>query len=210
MLDNGAYEGVETSPQELAHWINELEPAVYVLPDKPGSAAGTVRRGVEFLHRYGGKLPVASEPMWVVHAMDGKLDDFIDMYITGVNTCKWIGFSRLTRAYGLDVSWRRRGWFARRLQEEGVWRQDVAHHALGMLDGKVEELMLLVRHGFMSCDSSSPVWRGLHGFDMLDRRWPNWDFNPLATMEGDVQLAESNLTAVLAACQTAEVAVNEG
>lgn len=97
--------------------------------------------------------------------------------------------------------------FARVLQSHKLWRPELKHHALGMLDGRVSELPELAALGFEGCDSSAPLWRGLLGYGMADE-WPNYAYDPEAGQfaANGMQLAESNLQLVLSACQ-AEVTV---
>jgi len=195
ILDNGAYEESAIHFSELARWVTELRPSVVVLPDVPGNFEKTIQRSHNYLDSFG--LPHGTEGMMVLHAKDGALAHFEVAY----NLCpvKWIGFSRLTKRYSGDPGYLRRVHFAKWLKEQSVWRSDLTHHALGMLNGEVAELRHLALAGFHSCDSSAPIWRGLHGYTLTDTDWPNFEFDP--TGIGDPELlAEVNLTQVLEAC----------
>lgn len=143
--------------------------------------------------------------MTVVHATPGDLGQFVKAYLKATSIGKWVGFSRLTPRYGLkgEVAKLRRVQLANYLKTIGQWRWRHKHHALGMLDGDVEELTLLNNAGFRSCDSSAPIWRGLCGFRLGDKTWPDFKFE----LEGgyqqppvNVAVASQNLARVVTAC----------
>jgi hypothetical protein len=197
ILDNGAYEGQQMQPAMLNKWVRRLKPSVVVLPDKPHDLLRTVQYSMQYLEEFG--LPYGTEAMMVLHAEDGRLAHFETAY----NLCptKWIGFSRLTRCYSTELKWPwHRAQFAKWLQDHSIWRSSLFHHALGMLNGNVEELKLLSSTGFDSCDSSAPVWRGLLGYSMQDN-WPNYEFQPFISDEvNNWTQADINLNEVLQAC----------
>ena len=198
ILDNGAYEGVQTAPFKLNQWVRELRPAVVVLPDAPGRLAQTLFKAEDYLSRFG--LPTGTEGMTVLHAPDGKLEQFIMAY-TLVQT-KWVGFSRLTKAYSDTMKWPyHRCTFAVHLRACNYWRPELEHHALGMLNGNLHELRSLNQLGFHSCDSSAPIWRGLHGYEVNDSDWPNYELTPLVAPEvSNWEMADRNLKTVIEAC----------
>jgi hypothetical protein len=195
ILDNGAYEQRLTSSDRLNFWVRNLKPSVMVLPDVPGDFVKTLRHSWDYLDKYG--LPKGTEGMMVLQAEDSKLRQFEVAY----ETCpvKWVGFSRLTKSYNPWMVWpQQRDGFATHLRQEGMWRSELKHHALGMLSGLVEELANL--KGFESCDSSAPIWRGLLGYSMTDK-WPNYEFQVEAGPEAsNWEMAEKNLSEVMEAC----------
>jgi hypothetical protein len=95
------------------------------------------------------------------------------------------------------------------LHKMGWWSDAVEHHAFGMNAGSLAELPQLNTLGIYSCDSSAPVWRGLHGCDIESKTWEDHPFNPHWTDAGydprhvaDLRkLAETNLEEVHTACQ---------
>lgn len=195
ILDNGAYEGNQIGGALLAKWTNQLRPSVVVLPDKPGDFVQTIHNSINFLNCF--FLPSHTEAMTVLHAPDGDLKAFEVAY-ANVQT-GWVGFSRLTKRYAWGTSTRRE-FFAHHLQDTKQWRPELVHHALGMLDGEVKELPGLTKAGFHSCDSSAPIWRGLHGYSLTDK-WLKYEFQPNASDEVcNWTQAEANLTEVLKAC----------
>jgi len=202
ILDNGAYEDTPMPMTQLNYWTLELKPSVLVLPDVPGKCLNTLVAAGSYLRDFG--LPHGTEGMMVLHAQDGKLEHFIAAY--ELCPVEWVGFSRLTKSFdaelSAEVTWHdQRVAFANILRERGLWRRELKHHALGMLSGDVTELTKLSYVGFHSCDSSAPVWRGLHGYSTNDPTWPNYAFEPLAPPEANnFDLAEQNLAVVLSAC----------
>lgn len=179
ILDNGAYEGTQVRDIELATWATRLRPSVVVLPDCPHNAHDTLRRSLNYLDKYG----MPNEAMMVLHA--SAVRQFEAMY--SLCPTKWIGFSRLTS---------RRAEIARLLKETGQWRQNLLHHALGQQADFAE----LAKMGFESCDSSMPIWRGLHGYSLTDH-WPNYSFTPECAPEvNNLIQAGKNLDFILEEC----------
>jgi len=198
ILDNGAYEGVQMAPELLHRWIMELRPTVAILPDSPGDFRKTLCKSHEFLLRH--TLPRSTQGMTVLHAANGELKQFEVAYEL-VET-EWVGFSRLTKYYEKIVPWPyHRAGFAEHLKVQGMWRSGLKHHALGMLNGCVSELKALAEQGFSSCDSSAPVWRGLHGYTLRDA-WPNYEYQPDMNESFSPQYSQAglNLQVVLEAC----------
>lgn len=199
ILDNGAYEGHKTRPIELATWATRLRPTVVVLPDVPGDALKTYRESMNYLDKFG----VPTEAMLVLQAPDGDTDLFARLY----EDCPvgWVGFPKRTRYYGEgnghlkhpDQRWS----FMQYLKESELYRAELKHHALGMLDGNVAELRYLAANGFTSCDSSAPIWRGLHGYYLSDPNWGKWQFDPECPPDiNNLVRAGKNLDTVLEAC----------
>lgn len=202
IMDNGAYEGATMQDEQLVDLMEMLKPSVTVIPDEPGSFHLSERKCVQFRSLLY-KKSIKANLMKVIHAESGKLHEFLSAYIIASTTCSWVGFSRLTSKY--SSLWPHaigRIKFAQELKMRGYWKQQVKHHALGMLNGDTDELPLLDKAGFHSCDSSAPIWRGIHGYDITDKSWPNYAFEPVAAPEAkDWVTAAGNLERVLKACQ---------
>jgi len=198
ILDNGAYEGVPMQAWRLAALVKELNPTVVVLPDVPGKFAKTLVGVDDYLNRFG--LPKGTAGMTVLHAPDGKRQQFETAY--GMVCTEWVGFSRLTKSYGHGVQWPyHRVSFATYLHASEQWRGELKHHALGMLRGNVQELKALNGVGFHSCDSSAPIWRGMHGYEVDEVDWPDYSMEPLCAPEAaNWEMAERNLAVTLEAC----------
>lgn len=199
ILDNGTYESRRMSPVDLAVWATRLKPTVVVLPDVPGDMLRTYRDSMNYLDKFG--VPV--EAMMVLHAPNGQTPLFEKLY----ENCPvgWVGFSKLTRYYGIDnghLGWPEHRWsFMRHLKRHGMYRQELKHHALGMLNGDVAEMGYLAENGFESCDSSAPIWRGLHGYALEDTSWCKWAFEPECHENvNNLVQAGKNLDQVLEAC----------
>jgi hypothetical protein len=191
ILDNGAYEGESCPPKQLHRITQELKPTVVVLPDRVGSFVGTVADSFSFLDR---GLPTDTDGMLVLHGKN--FDELEKLY--NLNPVGWVGFPRMHRGY---PNWPFHRWMlASKLKPNGVKR-----HALGMLDGDTNELQNLEVQGFYSVDSSAPIWRGLHGYELGDPNWGHIGFYPECTSEcwsaQGLQVAEKNLQRVLEACR---------
>ena len=198
ILDNGAYEGVPIRAAQLSAIVNALRPSVVVLPDEPNDFVKTFRKSFNYLEEH--PLPHGVEGMFVLHAEAGKLEHFELAY--ELAPTKWIGFSRLTKSYSGKFFNDTRAQMLMHLKQRGLYRDDRVHHALGMKDGSLVELQDCKRAGFHSCDSSSPIWRGLNGYLLGDRtNWPNYEMDPEAPFNGvEPHQARENLKAVLEVC----------
>ena len=114
----------------------------------------------------------------------------------------YIGFSRLTKSYGEHC--KTRAGFLSRLRMVGLFDPTCHHHALGMIDGSLSELAKLNLEGFDSCDSSAPVWRGVHGYRLgLDREeWPDFPFKPeVQKINHSYDAVDFNVRRVLEVCR---------
>lgn len=204
-MDNGAYEGEQLDEFDLLEAMHLLSPNVVVLPDDPGNMLSTLRKSESFLNRLQREKYGAVSTMTVVHAIDGHLRGFELCYKLAKEFSDWIGFSRLTKSFGLPNESRldRRSKFVYHLQQKGLWSPSHHHHALGM-NGYVDELRRLSRLGIESVDSSSPVWRGLLGYSFEDK-WPDVPLDmELAGVDRrylHAELAERNLQEVMEACR---------
>lgn len=175
ILDNGAYEKAEVHSVKLMRLATDIGADYMVLPDDPTNWARSIH-----LSRSFPSFPESD--MWVVHT-DGNLKSSVESYMAASTSgAAYIAFSRLTKAYGTEKPgtqrYERRTLFIRHLKDIGIWDERKKHHCLGMADGDVRELPLLVKEGIDSIDSSSPVWRGLHGYNLRDISWPDYEFNP--------------------------------
>lgn len=183
--------------------MKELAPTAVVLPDAPGDFVETRKRGVEFLRELRGhKWANGVETMSVLHAPDGELGVFEMAYKEAAQLSEWVGFSRLTKFYSEQTETASRAGFLAQLKMINYYRPDRHHHALGMRNGSLVELADLTIAGFESCDSSAPIWRGLHGFHLEDSTWPDFPFTPHAhKVVHTYQVVESNIRKTKEACR---------
>lgn len=212
ILDNGAYEEEQLGYKDLIAAIQELHPTYYVLPDDPGDFKSSSMMSLDFLdYIKRNRIRLNSKPLWVVHAEDGDLPNFVNSYELGATNADGVCFSRLTKQYGLkdEVPEMRRVQFIHYLKALKKWRTGRYYHCLGLLAGSLRELPHLAAEEINSVDSSAPVWRGLMGY-MIHQPWPDFPFeirpkqwSSASSEKGErgVLLATSNLKKVQEACQ---------
>jgi hypothetical protein len=215
ILDNGAYENEQLNYKCLTEAIELLLPTYIVLPDDPGDYRSSSMMSldfIEYLKAHNPSILKICKSLWICHAADDDLPNFINSYELGVNNAHGIGLSRLTQRYGLreEVPEMRRVQFIDYLKTLGKYHPSKYVHAFGMLGGSLLELPHLADRGVNSIDSSAPVWRGLMGY-RLSSSWPDFKFqvDPPMWAKAPVEnygcvgeyLATSNLRKVLEACQ---------
>lgn len=171
ILDNGAYEGELMTFDELAQVAFELQPTVLVLPDVLGDAKMT-----KYLHSgfrsywHANMLTYERDSEWRPTFMSvlqgGDIWELIEQY-KNVPDGEWVGFPR-KMAKLVDIG---RYALAARLKQIGLWDNTRRHHALGMVEGSIEELRNVAKEGFHSCDSSHPVWRGIDEKEDFNVDW---------------------------------------
>lgn len=200
ILDNGAYEGIKLDSIALLRWVLKLRPTVVILPDVVGKVDETVVESIRF-KRMLKDAEYRGQTMYVCHT-DGTVLESRRSHLEGlILEADYIGLSRLVPRYTerSEGSFRRTEFIhylrARELHTKAKY------HALGMLDGNLAELPLLKAVGIHSIDSSSPIWRGLHGYSM-HHKWPDYEFDPMRIPDPcNIQVAKDNLSAVLALCK---------
>lgn len=192
ILDNGIYERVAVEDAYLYERIKQFKPDVAVLPDVPGSESESLRRSKEFAD-FLDKQGYKGATMCVVHKCSS------DIYRAAIKIASYIALPRCL-VNGAAMGSRARIHFIAQLKREHVWNSSVSHHALGMLGGNTEELWGLTHQAVTSCDSSAPIWRGLHGYGLLDP-WPDYPFDPFDTKADDWPRAVKNLQEVHDACK---------
>lgn len=204
ILDNGAYEGELMEQPALLKVVMDLAPTVVVLPDCPGNSYRTQKWSAEFRERLKASF-FLGETMQVVHGQDGDLREFTSAYVIASLSNQWVALAKRNH-YGLkrEVEHLRRVQFIRHLKQEGIWRPWVKIHCLGMLDGCLDELPYLNAEGVVSCDSVAPVWRGLCGYRLGEKRCTNvpldMSISPIIDNQDNEYLADENVERVRAAC----------
>lgn len=174
ILDNGAYEGkldLKTYMDDICYY----EPSVAVLPDiYLGDADRSLHLGLGFLEQceQDGRS-FSNEWMFVPQGQPGDIDGFVRCAFEALKDPRvtWIG---IPRCLSTDISDNPLA----RVLFAGSIKKDYPHinlHALGMVKGNVHELYYLQKIGVRSCDSTAPVWRGLHG-KMLFQPWEELAF----------------------------------
>lgn len=198
ILDNGVYEGEEVHPSDLAALGAWLRPTFLVLPDAPNIFKENQERAHHFLSNYGWLWPEDgpdgltgyTRPMKILHGTEWW------HFRKGADTAFWkgvcaLGFSRLTRTFGLETDTRVEA--MRRLRKwSGEYFNLVYLHAFGWVS--LEDLAQAAAEGFRSIDTSAPINRGLHRVLMGDP-WPDYPFNLDMTVQDErrIATAQANL-----------------
>lgn len=201
ILDNGAYEG-ETSLESPGVL---LEPQVVVLPDyllQPWRK--TWHAAIHYLDTYYDKYP-GTEFLYIPQSLPGDLHGFIESYQEAVSDRRitWLGIPR-AMAYAITDNPLARVEFARMVHRD---HPGLKLHAFGMVNGDVHELPYLAQAGVTSIDSSAPVWRGWHGYDI--KRTAAWDmFGKAVDFNHNVKGWEQNHELILANLEACGVNTN--
>lgn len=165
-------------------------PTVVVLPDVLGDFEATVEAANKAFPLL---LQCGHTPnyMAVVQASRGDIWEYIKAY-QWASSQRWVALPRLLGGDRVKL--------IAGLQEAGLWRQHVNHHALGWI-GSLTELRELHRLGVKGIDTGGPTWRGLNGYNLSDK-WPDIPLDFAAnTRELNHTQAESNLQEVLLSCR---------
>ncbi len=191
LLDNNAYEQSYSVADRALHCAIELmNPDYFFLPDVIGDTRETLRRSKRFWEDL--DTGIRKNAIGVVQGNVNKevmycYDTFAD-YLDCIAIPRHLGYRRVA--------------IAAELHDQKRWSERCMHWALGMNAGSISELSLLHELGFMGCDSSAPVWRGLNGY-YLNEKWPDPPFDPFRTDFGKaaIEKAKFNLSEVLQACK---------
>lgn len=182
ILDSGVYEDSAVDNRQLFYWVSKLHPTAVILPDKPHDCRETLKSSLKFAQMMDdANLPTLKYK--VLHA--SKLDDFVQSYIYDSRLFYGVCFSRLTQDYDSEnsIAIMSRPSFITYLKDNDFWNPSAYHHALGMKDGSLEELRELSKLGVNSCDSSAPIWRGLHDSPLSGSSWAfHTPFDPFSTL----------------------------
>lgn len=205
ILDNGAYEGVELSPQKLWDKIRIYEPQVVVLPDfllQPWKK--TWHAAIAFLDRYDHEA-LGFHWLYIPQSLPGDLHGFIESYQEAVSDRRitWLGIPR-AMAYAITDNPLARVEFARMVHRD---HPGLKLHAFGMVNGDIHELPYLAAAGVTSIDSSAPVWRGWNGYEI--ERKAAWDmFGKAVDFNHNVKGWEQNHELILANLEACGVNTN--
>jgi hypothetical protein len=173
LLDNSIFElGTAFDSERYAHWIDELKPTEYIIPDVLEDTLGTMDNALDWKEKYWGKTPKNSKCIGVVQGK--SYEDIVQCYdyldnVIGVDkiaisfdysyyleVCphpnKWMGYA-LGRVQTLT-----------RLLQDGVINTKKPHHLLGCA---LPIEFMFYRQGFEwleSLDTSNPIVHALLGF----------------------------------------------
>ena len=176
IMDNGLFEGVEHTIDDLLSKIELLHPNIFIVPDAWNDSATTLRSAKHWMLNYGNKLKdIDVELMAVCQGKD--MGELITTYQTLVDLgYKHIAFNHSSIAYEneypgempkLKAQMYGRMEFIRRLVEKDIIQKNYYHHLLGC--SLPQEFMAYGDWKFVrSCDTSNPILVGAEGVRYSD------------------------------------------
>jgi hypothetical protein len=171
-MDNGLFEGVEHTTEDLLSKINLIRPNIFIVPDAWNDSTTTLVNAKSWINNYKPNLPEGVELMAVCQGED--MGELITTYQTLLDLgYRHIAFNHSSIAYQhyyLNISEKNplraamygRMEFIRRLVERSIIRKDVYHHLLGC--SLPQEFMSYNDWKFIqSVDTSNPILVGAEG-----------------------------------------------
>lgn len=169
ICDNGLFEGVKHTKEDLFSKINLIRPNVFIVPDEWNDSASTLRNAKEWINEYKPNLPEEVELMAVCQ---GKtMSELVTTYQTLVDLgYKHIAFNHSSIAYQdyypnhkpLFAAMYGRMEFIRKLVQTDTVHKNYYHHLLGC--SLPQEFMCYKDWEFIrSCDTSNPILVGAEG-----------------------------------------------
>jgi hypothetical protein len=169
IMDNGLFEGVEHTTEDLLEKINLVRPNIFIVPDAWNDSTTTIRNAKSWMINYKHILPEEVNLMAVCQGSD--MGELITTYQTLVDLgYTHIAFNHSSIAYqkeyeGLDhlkAAMYGRMEFIRRLVASGTIRKSHYHHLLGC--SLPQEFMSYKDWAFVrSVDTSNPILVGAEG-----------------------------------------------
>lgn len=171
IMDNGLFEGVEHTIEDLLDKINLIRPNIFIVPDAWNDTTTTVRSAKHWMMNYGKKLKELDVDLMAV-CQGQTIGDLVIMYQTltdlGYNH---IAFNHSSIAYEkeyngnmpkLKAQMYGRMDLIKRLNDKGVIRKNHYHHLLGC--SLPQEFMNYKEYNFIkSVDTSNPILVGAEG-----------------------------------------------
>ena len=169
IMDNGLFEGVTHTIEDLYDKIVLFKPNIFIVPDAWNDSATTIRNAKEWMNNYKPELPEEVELMAVCQGE--TIGELIVTYQTLLDLgYKHIAFNHSSIAYqemypenkGLKASMYGRMEFIRQLVSTNTINKNVYHHLLGC--SLPQEFMCYKDWNFIkSCDTSNPILVGAEG-----------------------------------------------
>ena len=169
IMDNGLFEGVLHTTEDLLEKINLVRPDIFIVPDAWNDATVTLRNAKSWMINYKQHLPEGVNLMAVCQGQD--MGELITTYQTLVDLdYTHIAFNHSSIAYqneyeGMDhlkASMYGRMELIRRLVQSGTIRKTLYHHLLGC--SLPQEFMSYGDWKFIkSVDTSNPILVGAEG-----------------------------------------------
>ena len=175
IMDNGLFEGVEHTTEDLLSKIELLQPDIFIVPDAWNDATTTLRNAKSWMINYKAGLPEGVNLMAVCQGQD--MGELITTYQTLVDLgYTHIAFNHSSIAYQkeypsdmlrLKAQMYGRMEFIRRLVQHGTIRKSHYHHLLGC--SLPQEFMAYNGWNFIkSVDTSNPILVGAEGVRYTD------------------------------------------
>jgi hypothetical protein len=169
IMDNGLFEGVVHTTEDLLNKINLFKPNIFIVPDEWNDSAATLRNAKTWMYSYKQHLPEGVELMAVCQG--NTIGELITVYQTLVDIgYKHIAFNHSSAAYrkfypdhkSLFAAMYGRMEFIRQLVQTGTINKNAYHHLLGC--SLPQEFMCYSDWDFIkSCDTSNPILVGAEG-----------------------------------------------
>jgi hypothetical protein len=169
IMDNGLFEGVTHTIEDLFNKITTFRPNIFIVPDEWNDSAATLRNAKEWMNNYKSELPEGVELMAVCQGKD--LHDLTTTYQTLLDLgYRHIAFNHSSIAYqemypenkGLKASMYGRMGFIKHLVQIKTIDKGVYHHLLGC--SLPQEYMVYSDWNFIkSGDTSNPILVGAEG-----------------------------------------------
>lgn len=176
IMDNGLFEGVTHTTEDLLSKIESIKPDIFIVPDAWNDSILTLRNAKHWMINYKKNLPEGVNLMAVCQGKD--MGELITTYQTLVDLgYKHIAFNHSSIAYEeeyksnslpkLKSQMYGRMELIRRLVEKGTIRKTYYHHLLGC--SLPQEFMAYDDWSFIkSCDTSNPILVGAEGVRYTD------------------------------------------
>ena len=168
IMDNGLFEGVTHTTEDLINKINLIRPNIFIVPDEWNDANATLRNAKSWIINYKKGLPEGVELMAVCQGKDlleltTTYQILVDLGYTHIAfNHSSIAYQSLGHEDHLKNSMYGRMEFIRRLVEKSIIRKTVYHHLLGC--SLPQEFMAYKDWDFIkSVDTSNPILVGAEG-----------------------------------------------
>jgi hypothetical protein len=167
-MDNGLFEGVVHTTEDLIEKIHLIQPNIFIVPDEWNDANATLRNAKSWMINYKQGLPKSVELMAVCQGKDlleltTTYQILVDLGYTHIAfNHSSIAYQSLGHEDHLKNSMYGRMEFIRRLVEKSIIRKTVYHHLLGC--SLPQEFMSYSDWKFIkSVDTSNPILVGAEG-----------------------------------------------
>jgi hypothetical protein len=186
IMDNGLFENVKHTTEDLLSKINLIHPDIFIVPDEWNDSNTTLRNAKHWMLNYKDKLPEGTNLMAVCQGKD--MGGLISTYQTLVDIgYKHIAFNHSSIAYTefypqhkpVYAQMLGRIELIRMLIEKDTARKDVYHHLLGC--SLPQEFMAYTKFDWInSVDTSNPIIVGSEGVRYGDN---GIDYKPKTKIE---------------------------